>query len=103
AEGERLQHLRVVVDDLDKLRTTEQHQEVFDTNLSALLAPPLRILYTVPTAVRFGEPRAEIRQNGEDLFPVRVLRKASYTWNPEDAYTDERISFFETLVARRLA
>ncbi len=102
-EDGRANELLVVVDDLDKLRTQEQHQEVFDTNLSALLAPPLRILFTVPTAVRFGEPRAEIRQNGEDLFPVRVLKRAPDTWDVEAAYTDERIGFFHKLVDLRLA
>jgi hypothetical protein len=94
--------LLVVVDDLDKLRTADQHLEVFDTNLSVLLSPPLRILYTVPTAVRFGDVRAEIRQHGEDLFPIRVLKKAPDTWNPEDAYTDERIGFFQSVVERRV-
>jgi hypothetical protein len=95
--------LLVVVDDLDKLWTEAQHQEVFGTNLSALLEPRVRILYTMPTAVRFGEPRPEIRQNGVELFPVRVLKKAPDTWSPEDAYTDERIGFFHTLVDHRIA
>jgi hypothetical protein len=95
--------LLVVVDDLDKLRTEDQHRDIFDTNLSAILAPPLRILYTVPTAVRFGDVRSEIRQSGEDLFPVRVLTKAPGTWKPEDAYTNERIGFFELVVDRRIA
>lgn len=95
--------LLVVVDDLDKLRTREQHKDVFDTNLAALLAPPLRILYTVPTAVRFGEDvRAEIWQNGEDLFPVRVLRKAPETWDAEAAFVPDRIDFFEALVDHRI-
>lgn len=95
--------LLLVVDDLDKLRTADQHKDIFDTNLSALLAPPLRVLYTVPTAVRFADDvRAEIRQNAQDLFPVRVLRKAPDEWKPEEAYTAERIDFFEALVARRI-
>jgi hypothetical protein len=103
-EEEGPNELLLVVDDLDKLRTPEQHKDIFDTNLSALLAPPLRVLYTVPTAVRFADDvRAEIRQNAEDLFPVRVLKKAPDTWKPEDAYTDERIAFFHTLVERRIA
>lgn len=96
--------LLLVVDDLDKLRTEDQQRDVFDTNLSALLAPPLRVLYTVPTSVRFSnEVRAEIRQNAEDLFPVRVLRTAPDTWNPEDAYLSDRIDFFNTVVERRVA
>ncbi|MDC3952433.1 P-loop NTPase fold protein [Polyangium jinanense] len=96
--------LLVVVDDLDKLRSTEQHTDVFDTNLAALMAPPLRVLYTVPTAVRFSaDVRAEIRNNAEDLFPVRVLKKAVDTWNPEDAFDDERIGFFHALVDQRVA
>jgi hypothetical protein len=103
-EEEGPNELLLVVDDLDKLRTEEQQRDIFDVNLSALLAPQLRILYTVPTAVRFSdEVRAEIRQNAEDLFPVRVLKTAPDTWNPEDAYVDERIGFFHTVVQRRVA
>jgi KAP family P-loop domain len=95
--------LLLIVDDLDKLRTEDQQRDVFDTNLSALLAPQLPVLYTVPTAVRFSdEVRAEIRQNAEDLFPVRVLKTAPDTWNPEDAYLDERIGFFQAVVGLRV-
>ncbi len=95
--------LLIVVDDLDKLRTTEQHKDIFETNLATLLAPPLRILYTVPTAVRFAaDVRSEIRHNSQDLYPVRVLEKAPTKWNPEDAFVDDRMGFFETLVDQRL-
>lgn len=95
--------LLVVVDDLDKLRTAEQHNDIFGTNLAALLAPPLRILFTVPTAVRFGDDvRAEIRHNCESLYPVRVLDKASHSWNPEDAYRGDRIDFFHHVVDQRV-
>jgi KAP family P-loop domain len=101
-EEQKPAELLVVVDDLDKLRTAEQHKDIFDTNLSAILAPPLRIVYTCPTAVRFGVPRAEIRQNGEDLFPVRVLERVPDSWDPEAAYTPERIAFFHAVVNRRI-
>src|SRR5262249_35838639 len=57
---------------------------------------------TVPTAVRFGYVRAEIWQNAEDLYPVRVIKKAPGTFKPEEAYTDDRIGFFHTLVDRRV-
>jgi hypothetical protein len=95
--------LLVVVDDLDKLRTAEQHKDIFGTNLASLLAPPLRIVYTVPTAVRFGDDvRAEIRHNSESLYPIRVLEKAPDKWNPEEAYVDDRIGFFHEVVAQRV-
>jgi hypothetical protein len=94
--------LLLLVDDLDKLRKDEQHRDIFGTNLGELLAPPVRILYTVPTAVRFADDaRAEIRQNAEDLFPVRVIQRKPETWNAEAAYTGERIGFFETVVGLR--
>lgn len=103
AEQEGPNELLLVVDDLDKLRTIEQHADVFDTNLPAILAPPVRILFTVPTAVRFADGvRAEIRQNAEDLFPVRVLKRAPETWDPEAAYTDEKIDFFHKVVGQRI-
>lgn len=94
--------LLVIVDDLDKLRTPEQHADIFDKNLGALLSPPLRILYTVPTAVRFADDvRAEIRHNSEILFPIRVLRKSPELWDPEKAFIDERIDFFNHIVEQR--
>jgi hypothetical protein len=94
--------LLVLADDMDKVRGAEQQKEMFDKNLAALTSPPVRIVYTLPTGVYFGENRADVRQNVEYLYPVRVLNKASGSFNPEDAYTDERIGFFETLVHHRV-
>ncbi|WP_437831558.1 P-loop NTPase fold protein [Sorangium sp. So ce1153] len=94
--------LLVVVDDLDKVRGAEAQKEIFDTNLNALLAPPLRVVYTVPTGVRFGESRADIRHNVEHLFPVRVLGKAPGSFRPEDAFLEERMDFFNDLVEHRV-
>jgi hypothetical protein len=92
----------VIVDDLDKVRGAVEQKEIFDTNLNALLAPPFRVVYTLPTGVSFGEHHTDIRRNVEHLYPVRVLRKAGDTFNPEDAYTDERRGFFEAIVATRV-
>ena len=94
--------LLVLADDMDKVRGVEQQKEMFDKNLAALTSPQLRIVYTLPTGVYFGENRADVRQNVEYLYPVRVLNKASGSFNPEDAYTPERIGFFETLVDHRV-
>lgn len=94
--------LLVLADDMDKVRGVEQQKEMFDKNLAALTAPPVRIVYTLPTGVFFGENRADVRQNVEYLYPVRVLNKAPASFNPEEAYTDERIGFFETLVHHRV-
>ncbi|KYF58115.1 hypothetical protein BE08_15705 [Sorangium cellulosum] len=94
--------LLVMVDDLDKVRGVEAQKEIFDTNLNALLAPPLRVVYTLPTGVPFGESRADIRQNVEHLFPVRVLGRAPGTFKPEDAFLDERMGFFHELVRQRV-
>jgi hypothetical protein len=92
----------VLVDDLDKVRGADEQKEIFDTNLSTLLALPLRIVYTLPTGVAFGENRADVRANVDHLYPIRVLRKAPETYNPEDAYIDERIGFFHTLIDHRV-
>lgn len=102
AEEDPPLQLLVIVDDLDKVRGPEQQKEIFDTNLSTLLALPLRILYTLPTGVSFGENRADVRANVEHLYPVRVLRKAPDTYDPEQAYLDERIGFFHALVEHRV-
>lgn len=100
--GEGPNELLVMVDDLDKVRGAEAQKEIFDTNLNALLAPPLRVVYTLPTGVPFGESRSDIRQNVEHLFPIRVLGKAPHTFKPEDAFIDDRMGFFETLLEHRV-
>lgn len=94
--------LLVLADDIDKVRGAEQQREMFDLNLAALLTPPLRIVFTLPTGVYFGESRAEVRRNVEHLYPVRVLNKAPATFDPEQAYNRDRIGFFETLVHQRV-
>ncbi len=94
--------LLVLADDMDKVRGVEQQKEMFDKNLAALTSPQVRIVYTLPTGVYFGENRADVRQNVEYLYPVRVLNKAASSFNPEEAYTNERIGFFETLVHHRV-
>jgi hypothetical protein len=93
--------LLVLADDMDKVRGPEQQKEMFDTNLAALLTPPLRIVFTLPTGVYFGENRADVRQNVVYLYPVRVLNKAPDTFDPEKAYNGDRIGFFEAMVHHR--
>lgn len=103
ATTEEPPRLLVLADDMDKVRGVEQQKEMFDKNLAALTSPQVRIVYTLPTGVYFGENRADVRQNVEYLYPVRVLNKAaSGSFNPEDAYTPERIGFFEALVHHRV-
>lgn len=94
--------LLVLADDMDKVRGVEQQKEMFDKNLAALTSPHLRIVYTLPTGVYFGENRADVRRNVEYLYPVRVFNKASGSLKPEDACTPERLGFFETLVHHRV-
>jgi hypothetical protein len=94
--------LLVLADDMDKVRGPEQQKEMFDKNLAALTTPPVRIVYTLPTGVYFGENRADVRRNVEYLYPVRVLNKAPDTFDPENAYNGDRIGFFETLVHHRV-
>lgn len=94
--------LLVLVDDMDKVRGAEQQKEMFDKNLAALMTPPLRIVYTLPTGVYFGESLADVRRNVEHLYPVRVLNKAPGTFDPQRAYNGDRIGFFEALVDHRV-
>lgn len=102
AETSEIDSLLVLVDDLDKVRGLEEQRELFEENLNALLAPPLRIVYTLPTGVAFGESRADVRANTKHLYPVRVLGKAPLDFNPEDAYEEERAGFFKTLIQHRV-
>lgn len=94
--------LLVIVDDLDKVRGADQQTDIFDTNLNTLLGLPLRVVYTLPTSVRFAPSRADLRQNVAHLFPIRVLRRAPEIYDPEAAWYDERFGFFQALVAQRL-
>jgi hypothetical protein len=102
ADTEDPPRLLVLADDMDKVRGAEQQAEMFDKNLAALTTPPLRIVYTLPTGVYFGENRADVRRNVEYLYPVRVLNKASVTFKPEDAYNGDGIAFFDALVHHRV-
>lgn len=95
--------LLLIVDDLDKVRVPEAQKGIFDTNLNALLAPPLRIVYTLPAGVLFGESRPGIRQRVEHLYPIRVLKRVSTTFEPESAIHDERLGFFQQLVDHRVS
>ena len=87
---------------MDKVRGVEQQTEMFDKNLAALLTPPLRMVFTLPTGVYFGESRADVRRNVEYLYPVRVLNKAPQTFDPEKAFNGDRIGFFEEMVHHRV-
>ena len=99
--GERAQ-LLLVVDDLDKVRGIEAQRDIFETNLNALLALPLRAVYTLPTGVTFGASRADVRQNLEHLYPVKIIDR-SQSLEPEDAYLADRFGFFLDLVHKRVA
>jgi uncharacterized protein (DUF4415 family) len=102
SETEDPPRLLVLADDMDKVRGVEQQKEMFDKNLAALLTPPLRIVFTLPTGVYFGESRADVRRNVEYLYPVRVLDRAPETFDPEKAYNGGRIDFFEAMVHHRV-
>jgi hypothetical protein len=94
--------LLMLLDDLDKVRGAEQQRDIFETNLSALFVPPVRALYTTPTAVAFGATRADIRQCLEHLYPVRTLRKAPETFDPTKAYVSDRFGYFLELLRHRV-
>jgi hypothetical protein len=106
SQGDGPNEVLVIVDDLDKVRGAEEQREIFGAKLNSLFVPPCRILYTLPTGVLFGENSTEVRANVEHLYPVRVLRKTAesgeVTFDPQKAYTDERIGFFHELVTTRV-
>jgi len=102
SKGEGPSEILVIVDDLDKVRGAAEQSEIFDKNLNALLVPPFRVVYTLPTGVFFGQNHGDVRYNVEHLYPVRVLTKAGAHFDPEKAYTDERQGFFDALVASRV-
>jgi hypothetical protein len=95
--------LLMLVDDLDKVRGADAQRDIFDTNLNALLVPPLRVLYTLPTGVYFGTNRAELRQQSGHLYPVRILGKAPDVFDPKSVYLPDRMGFFHELLRHRVA
>jgi hypothetical protein len=95
--------LLMLIDDLDKVRGADEQRDIFDENLNALLAPPFRALYTLPTGVSFGANRADVRRRAEHLYPVRVLQKAPETFDPLKAYRPDCFSFFQELLHHRVA
>jgi hypothetical protein len=92
----------MLIDDLDKVRGRESQCDIFEKNLNALFVPPVRALYTTPTGVSFGATRADVRQQLEHLYPVRVLDKAPKTFDPRQAYVADRFGFFLDLLHHRV-
>lgn len=94
--------LLLLIDDLDKVRTPEQQKDIFNTNLSSLLALPFRVLLTVPTGVVFGPNRVEVRRALEHLYPLRVLVKAPQSYDPERAFIPDSDTFFSKALHQRV-
>ncbi len=65
----------IAIDDLEKVQKNEQLQEIFDTNLGALLAPRVPILVTVPPSITFGGSASPLGSKVTHLRPIQVLRK----------------------------
>lgn len=95
--------LLLMIDDLDKVRDTGPQKDLFDTNLNTLLKPRLRILYTLPTGVSFGQSRGDVRRYLEHLYPVRVLSKAPATFDAEKALVEDGLPFFRIVLSHRVA
>jgi hypothetical protein len=93
--------LLFIVDDLDKVRTVAQQEEIYQKNISLLLNVPFHALYTVPTGVVFGESRVVMRQSLDHVYPVRVLDKAPRSFDPEKAFIPGSDAFFREVIDRR--
>lgn len=103
AKAGRSGSLLMLIDDLDKVRGKDPQKDIFETNLNALFVPPIRALYTTPTGVSFGANRADVRQQLEHLYPVRILNKAPRTFDPTKAYVPDGFGFFLDLLRHRVA
>src|SRR5262249_39256319 len=90
-------------DDLDKVRGPDEQKDIFEKNLNALLAPPLRALFTLPTGVSFGGSRADVRRRAVHLYPLRVLKRAPGTFDPGLTYVPDCFDFFRDLLHHRIA
>jgi hypothetical protein len=94
--------LLLIVDDLDKVRGAGQQKDIFDTHLNALLKPEVRIVYTLPSGVKFGETLGDLRYCTAHLYPIGVLKKAPATFDAEAAFVDEALPSFRRLVDHRV-
>lgn len=91
-----------MIDDTDKIRQPNQIEEIFASNLSALLAPRVPVVMTVPSSVSFGGPTTQLGASVTHLRPVQVLRKDTGK-NPMLAKDEAEISYLCDVLRRRVS
>lgn len=92
----------LLIDDLDKLRDSGPQDSVFRQNLAALLGLPLRVLYTVPTAVAFDRCPPGLPELLVHLYPIPILRKAPGSFDPEEAVNEVGLPFLHAVLRSRV-
>jgi hypothetical protein len=100
-ERGQAERVLVVIDDLDKIRSQPQIDEIFHKNLAALRAPSIPILATLPATVTFGGPTTELGANITHLRPVQVLHKTDVI-DPHEALDEHAMPYMRAVLARRV-
>lgn len=95
------QRVLVVIDDLDKLRSSSQIDEIFHKNLAALRAPRVPIVATLPATVTFGGPTTELGANITHLRPVQVLLKSAAA-EPMAALDPRALPYMREVLSKRV-
>jgi hypothetical protein len=91
----------IVIDDIDKIRSSPQIEEIFQKNLAALRAPQLPILMTLPATVTFGGPTTELGANITHIRPVQVLQKTEST-DPRAALDRGAMPYMRAVLGKRV-
>jgi hypothetical protein len=91
----------VVIDDIDKIRSAHQIDEIFHKNLALLRAPRTPMLMTLPANITFGGPKTELGANITHIRPAQVLRKAEAT-DPLSAADPHGTEYLRRVLAQRV-
>jgi AAA ATPase domain len=94
----------VVIDDIDKIRSASQIDELFNKNLALLRAPRIPMLMTLPADITFGGPTTELGSNITHIRPAQVLdkTKTAATLDPLAATDPVGTEYLRRVLAHRV-
>jgi len=94
----------VVIDDIDKIRSASQIDEIFHKNLALLRAPRIPMLMTLPADITFGGPTTDLGSNITHIRPAQVLdkTKTATTMDPLAAADPSGTGYLRRVLAHRV-
>lgn len=91
----------VVIDDIDKVRSASQIDDIFNKNLALLRAPRIPMLMTLPANITFGGPTTELGANITHIRPAQVLGKVA-TMDPLAAADPAGTEYLRRVLGQRV-